>query len=80
MPPPDATSVRSLNQADDGCARQDPSSALTWVTRTLRLKVKSESYAWLNIAAMEANTVWNWSAEVSDLPGVRVEAPRRDPM
>jgi len=27
--------------------------------RTLRLKVKRESYAWLNAAAMEVNVVWN---------------------
>jgi putative transposase len=65
MPPPDATPIRSWVQPDDGCARQN-NSAVTFVTRTLRLKVKSESYAWLNIAAMEANTVWNWSAEVSE--------------
>ena len=30
------------------------------VTRTLRLKVRSESYPWLNAAAREVNTVWNW--------------------
>lgn len=27
---------------------------------TLRLKVRSESYRWLNAAAREVNTVWNW--------------------
>jgi putative transposase len=27
--------------------------------RTLRFKVRSESYAWLNAAAVEANQVWN---------------------
>ena len=26
--------------------------------RTLRLKVKREGYAWLNMAAMEVNQVW----------------------
>jgi hypothetical protein len=36
------------------------------VTRTLRLKVKTESYAWLNTAACEVNQVWNWAAEVSE--------------
>jgi IS605 OrfB family transposase len=30
------------------------------------LKVKTESYAWLNTAAYEVNQVWNWSAEVSE--------------
>jgi putative transposase len=36
------------------------------VTRTLRLKVKTESHAWLNVAAFEVNTVWNWTAQVSE--------------
>ena len=36
------------------------------VTRTLRFKVKTESYAWLNTAAYEVNQVWNWAAEVSE--------------
>lgn len=34
-------------------------------TRTLRLKVKPESYVWLNAAAIEVNTVWNWSNATS---------------
>src|SRR6202051_823879 len=33
--------------------------------RTLRLKVKSEAYAWLNAAAVEINQVWNWANETS---------------
>jgi hypothetical protein len=33
--------------------------------RTLRLKVKSESYPWLNAAASEVNHVWNYSNEIS---------------
>jgi putative transposase len=33
--------------------------------RTLRLKVKSEAYAWLNAAAIEVNQVWNWANETS---------------
>jgi len=33
--------------------------------RTLRLKVKSEAYAWLNAAAIEVNQVWNWGNETS---------------
>ena len=35
------------------------------MVRTLRLKVKSESYPWLNAAAAEVNQVWNYSNEVS---------------
>jgi hypothetical protein len=37
--------------------------------RTLRLKVKSEAYAWLSAAAIEVNTVWNFANET----GYRVE-------
>jgi hypothetical protein len=33
--------------------------------RTLRLKVKPQSYAWLNAAAIEVNQVWNYANEVS---------------
>src|ERR1700683_1347756 len=36
------------------------------VTRTLRFKVKSYAYAWLNAAARAVNTVWNWAAEVNE--------------
>ena len=35
------------------------------VTLTLRLKVKSEVYSWLNAAAKEANQVWNWANATS---------------
>jgi hypothetical protein len=33
--------------------------------RTVRLKVKSEAYGWLNAAATEVNQVWNYANEVS---------------
>ena len=33
--------------------------------RTLRLKVKSEGYPWLNRASIEVNQVWNYANEVS---------------
>src|SRR5258708_29235580 len=32
---------------------------------TLRLKVKTEAYPWLNAAAVEVNQVWNWGNETS---------------
>lgn len=32
---------------------------------TLRLKVKAESYPWLNVAAIEVNQVWNWGNATS---------------
>jgi putative transposase len=34
------------------------------VTRTLRLKVRPESYRWLEAAAIEVNQVWNWCNEI----------------
>lgn len=34
-------------------------------TATLRLKVKPESYSWLNAAAVEVNQVWNWANATS---------------
>jgi len=33
--------------------------------RTLRLKVRGESYRWLNAAAVEVNQCWNWCNETS---------------
>ncbi|MGH8285585.1 MAG: RNA-guided endonuclease InsQ/TnpB family protein, partial [Steroidobacteraceae bacterium] len=35
------------------------------IARTLRLKVQPEAYPWLNGAAIEVNTVWNWANETS---------------
>lgn len=35
------------------------------ITRTLRFKVKTDSYGWLNKAAVEVNAVWNWANETS---------------
>ncbi len=37
----------------------------TTCIRSLRLKVKAESYAWLNAAAVEVNQVWNWGNATS---------------
>jgi IS605 OrfB family transposase len=37
----------------------------TTCIRTLRLKVKTESYPWLNSAALEVNQVWNWANATS---------------
>ena len=34
-------------------------------TRTLRLRVKRESYPWLRSAAIEVNQVWNWANATS---------------
>jgi IS605 OrfB family transposase len=42
----------------------DPLMPLSF-TRTLRLKVRSESYPWLNAAAIEVNQVFNWANATS---------------
>ena len=42
----------------------DPLMPLS-LTRTLRLKVRAESYPWLNAAAVEVNQVFNWANETS---------------
>jgi putative transposase len=34
-------------------------------TRTLRVKVKAEGYAWLNAASIEVNQAWNYANETS---------------
>ena len=36
-------------------------TAATTCVRTLRLKVKSEAYSWLNAAATEVNQIWNFA-------------------
>ena len=45
--------------------------------KTLRLKVKPSAYAWLNAAAREANTVWNWAAETSEKAVRRYAGPAK---
>jgi hypothetical protein len=47
-------------------------------TRTLRLKVRPESYRWLNAAAVEVNGVFNFCNEASLLAATRTEAFGRE--
>src|SRR5271169_4376736 len=42
-----------------------PTVAARTCIRTLRLRVKPESYPWLDGAAIETNQVWNYANEVS---------------
>ena len=49
----------------------------TTFVRTLKLKVKAESYAWLNAAAREVNTVWNWANETSLKAATRTDTKRK---
>ena len=49
----------------------------TQCIKTLRLKVKPNAYAWLNAAAREANTVWNWAAETSEKAVRRYSGPAK---
>jgi IS605 OrfB family transposase len=45
--------------------------------RTLRLKVKSEAYSWLNAAAIEINQVWNFANASSDKAARPFSGPGR---
>lgn len=45
--------------------------------KTLRLKVKPESHTWLNKAAREVNTVWNWANETSEKAVRRYVGPAK---
>jgi putative transposase len=47
------------------------------VTRTFRLKVRAESYRWLNAAAIEVNQVFNYCNETSYLAAVRTDRKRK---
>jgi putative transposase len=46
-------------------------------TRTLRLKVRSESYGWLNAAAVEVNQVFNYCNETSFTAATRTDKMRK---
>lgn len=46
-------------------------------TRTLRLKVRAESYPWLNAAAIECNTVFNYCNETSYEAATRTDTKRK---
>jgi IS605 OrfB family transposase len=46
-------------------------------TRTMRLRIKSEAYPWLEAAARETNTVFNWCNETSMLATTRTDTKRK---
>src|ERR1700730_614009 len=46
-------------------------------TRTLKLKVRPESYGWLFVAAIEANRVFNYCNETSFLAAIRTDLKRK---
>jgi hypothetical protein len=46
-------------------------------TRTLRLKVRTEAYAWLNAAAVEVNEVFNCCNETSLKAAMRTDSKRK---
>jgi hypothetical protein len=46
-------------------------------TRTLRLKVRPESYGWLSAAAVEVNQVFNFCNESSLLAAIRTDLKRK---
>ena len=46
-------------------------------TRTLKFKVRTEAYGWLNAAAIEVNQVFNYANEVSWLTATRTDLKRK---
>ena len=54
----------------------DPLMPLSF-TRTLRLKIKSEAYPWLNAAAVEVNQVFNYCNETSLNAATRTDTMRK---
>lgn len=50
---------------------------MTDFIRTLRLKVRPESYGWLNAAAMEVNQVYNYLNETSYAAATRTDRKRK---
>jgi putative transposase len=46
-------------------------------TRTLKLKVRSDSYGWLNAAAVEVNQVFNYCNEISYATATRPDRKRK---
>jgi IS605 OrfB family transposase len=54
----------------------DPLMPLSF-TRTLRLKIKSEAYPWLNAAAVEVNQVFNYCNETSLKAATRTDTMRK---
>ena len=46
-------------------------------TRTLRLKIRSEAYAWLDAAAIEVNQVFNFCNETSLKAATRTDTKRK---
>jgi putative transposase len=57
----------------------DPDNALmaTPFIRTLRLKVRPESYGWLNAAAIEVNQVFNFANEAARAAATRTDLKRK---
>jgi hypothetical protein len=47
------------------------------VPRTLKLKVRPESYGWLSAAAVEVNQVFNYCNETSLLAATRTDLKRK---
>ena len=64
--PTQAESLEVLEKADVAPAQALPveiEAHAVCVTLTLRLKVQTESYPWLNAAAVEVNQTWNFCNE-----------------
>jgi putative transposase len=58
-------------------ANVDNSRMAPAFTRTLKFKVRPESYRWLDAAALEVNQVWNYANETSYLAATRTDLKRK---
>ena len=57
--------------------KSDNKLMLLSYTRTLRLKLRRETYAWLNAAAVEVNEVFNYCNETSLKAATRTDTKRK---
>lgn len=57
--------------------KSDNARMLLPFTRTLRLKVRAEAYAWLNAAAVEVNELFNYCNETRFKAATRTELKRK---
>jgi hypothetical protein len=54
----------------------DSTLMMSSLTRTLKLKVRRESYGWLSAAAIEVNEVFNYCNQVSYQTATRTDLKR----
>jgi hypothetical protein len=76
-PPVNFSTKRAETAAQQNPQRGINSLMTLSLTRTLRMKVRRESYAWLNAAAVEVNEVYNYCNETSYNAARRTDIKRK---